>query len=272
LRFGLAQAYTVHPYSIFYLPLQDTRMLTPPLTITTAAEQAGLLAMRDVWRASELAISRSTTCTTGHLALDAELPNSGWPRSALVEVLLQQAGIGEMQLLKPAMVRLSTNQRIALIQPPYLPNSMTCRAWQVNDRNVLWLRPSSSADALWSAEQILKNGSCGAVVLWQSNVRAESLRRLNLAAQSTDTWLWLMRPLSAASDASPSPLRIALRPALGGVSVDIIKRRGPHCESPIFVPLADMPAGRQLLDKDHETPVRRVPTVAAARIAATALV
>ena len=71
---------------------------------------------------------------------------------------------------------------------------MACRAWRMNERNLLWLRPSSSADALWAAEQILKNGSCGAVVLWQSNVRAESLRRLNLAAQSTDTWLWLMPP------------------------------------------------------------------------------
>jgi len=246
-------------------------MLAPPLTITPAAEQAGQLAMRDVWRASELAVSRSTTCTTGHRALDAELPNGGWPRSALVEVLLQQAGIGEMQLLKPTMARLSTNQRIALIQPPYLPHSMACRAWQVNDRNLLWLRPSSCADALWSAEQILKNGSCGAVVLWQSNVRAESLRRLNLAAQSTDTWLWLMRPLSAASDASPSPLRIALRPSLGGVSVDIIKRKGPHCESPIFIPLPDMPAGRQL-GAEHETPIRRVPAITAARVVAPALV
>ncbi|MBX9794146.1 MAG: translesion DNA synthesis-associated protein ImuA [Burkholderiaceae bacterium] len=247
-------------------------MLASPPTITIAAEQARLPAMRDVWRASELAISRSTTCTTGHCEFDAELPNGGWPRSALVELLVQQHGIGEMQLLKPTLVSLSKQQRVALIQPPYLPHAMACRSWQVNDRNVLWLRPGSSADALWAAEQILKNGSCGAVMLWQSNVRAESLRRLNLAAQSTDTWLWLIRPLAAAVDASPSPLRIALRPALGGVSVDIIKRRGPHCESPIFVPLADMPAG-SLLDKDHhETPVHRTPAATTARISATALV
>jgi hypothetical protein len=38
-------------------------------------------------------------------------------------------------------------------------------------------------------EQILKNGCCGAVILWQSVVRNESLHRLHLAAQSTDTWL-----------------------------------------------------------------------------------
>ncbi len=247
-------------------------MLAPSLIVTPAAAHADVLAMRDIWRADELAVSRSTTCSTGHVTLDAELPNGGWPRSALVELLVQQHGIGEMQLLKPTLVSLSKQQRVALIQPPYLPHAMACRSWQVNDRNVLWLRPGSSADALWSTEQILKNGSCGAVVLWQSNVRAESLRRLNLAAQSTDTWLWLIRPLAAAADASPSPLRIALRPALGGVSVDIIKRRGPHCEAPIFVSLPDMPAGRQLDTEHHETPVHRAPAAATSRISTTALV
>ncbi|WP_297832612.1 translesion DNA synthesis-associated protein ImuA [Pseudomonas sp.] len=247
-------------------------MLAPPLAITAAAEQAGQLAMRDVWRASELAVSRSTTCPTGHPALDAELPNQGWPRSTLVELLVQQNGIGEMQLLKPVLVSLSAHQRIAFIQPPYLPHLMTCQAWQMNDRNLLWLRPQSSADALWCAEQFLKNGSFGAVVLWQSNVRPEALRRLNLAAQSTDTWLWLLRPLVTAADASPSPLRVALRPSLGGISVDIIKRRGPHCESPIFVPLVDMPVGRQLDKDQNETATHHIPAAAVAGITAPALV
>lgn len=248
-------------------------MLTAPLTIPpSVAVQPGQLSLRDVWRASELAISRSTTCSTGHAMLDTELPNGGWPRSTLVELLVQQHGIGEMQLLKPVLASLSRHQRIALIQPPYLPHAMACRAWHVNDRNLLWLRPNRSADALWSAEQILKNGSCGAVVLWQSNVRPEALRRLNLAAQTTNTWIWLMRPLAASADASPSPLRMALRPALGGVSIDIIKRRGPHCENPIFLPLADMPAGRQLLDTDHETHVKRVPATAAIGSPASMLV
>ena len=247
-------------------------MLAPPLTVAPAAQQAMEHAMRSVWRASELAVSRSTTCSTGHTLLDMELPNGGWPRSVLVELLVQQHGIGEMQLLKPVLAALSEQQRVALIQPPYLPHSMACRAWHLQQRNMLWLRPPSAADALWSAEQILKNGSCGAVVLWQTNVRPEALRRLNLAAQSTDTWLWLVRPLSAAADASPSPLRIALRPAAGGISAAIIKRRGPHCEQPLFIPLTDMPASHQLPEPHHETDVKRAPAVITARSPATVLV
>lgn len=167
-------------------------MLTTPLPITAAAEQAGVLAMRDIWRADELAVGRATTLATGHASLDHEFPNGGWPRSSLVELLVQQHGIGEMQLLKPVLAALSRQQHVAFVQPPYLPHTMAFKAWQLLDKNVLWLRPQRSADALWSAEQILKNGSCGAVVLWQSNVRPEALRRLNLAAQATDTWLWLL--------------------------------------------------------------------------------
>lgn len=255
---------TVCIYSISVQLCPGDEMLLPPLPITDAAVQAGAVAMRNVWRASELAISRDTTRSTGHPSLDPELPSQGWPRSSLVELLVQQHGIGEMQLLKPALAELSGNQRIALVQPPFLPHSMACRSWHVNERSVYWIRPESSADALWSAEQLLKSGVCGAVVLWQANVRPESLRRLNLAAQSADTWLWLVRPLAATSDPSPSPLRLALRPAFGGVSVEIIKRKGPRAEHPIFVPLNDIPAGRPL-DKENEAPVNRPFATASAR-------
>lgn len=247
-------------------------MITNPHEVTPADQVALDQVLRSsVWRASELAVSRATTVRTGYEALDKELPNSGWPRSSLVEMLVEQHGIGEMQLLKPCLASLSQKERVAFVQPPYLPHSMACRSWHLNERNLLWLRPQSSADALWAAEQILKNGSCGALVIWQSNVRPESLRRLNLAAQSTDTWLWLVRPLAAAADASVSPLRIALRPALGGVSADIIKRKGPTCDAPIFVPLLDMPVPH-LPVTEHETPAERAPATTASRSRTSAMV
>ncbi len=247
-------------------------MLTHSLAVTDLAHDALHDAMRNVWRASELAVSRATTCSTGDEDLDSELPNRGWPRSSLVELLVQQAGIGEIQLLRPTLKRLSADRRIALVQPPYLPQAMALREWQFNEKNIFWVRPETSADALWSTEQILKNGSCGAVVLWQRDIRPEALRRLNLVAQGADTWFWLIRPLTHCSDASPSPLRLALRPAIGGVSVDIVKRRGPHCDAPIFVPLEGLPAGRKHLDTEHETNVVRVPAVTTARSVAAALV
>ena len=222
--------------------------------LQSAHDPAGLL-FEGVWRASELATSRATTCGTGYAELDAQLPNGGWPRSTLVELLLQQSGIGEMQLLKPALVALSKNQRIALVQPPYVPHAIACQAWGIDTNRLLWIRAKSTGDALWATEQMLKNGSCGAVILWQTNVRAESLRRLNLAAQTTETWFWFMRPLACASEASPAPLRLALRAAHSGVALSIVKRRGPSADGSILVRLADMPAGRALQDNEHANAV-----------------
>ncbi len=226
----------------------------------------------DVWRASELAVCRAKTSSTGHAALDIELPNRGWPQSSLVELLIQQSGIGELQLLKPMLARLSQQQRIALVQPPYGPYPMALRSWGIDTDRLLWIKSQSTGDALWTTEQILKNGSCGAVVFWQNNIRTESLRRLALAAQSTETWFWLLRPMSCSSEPSPAPLRLGLRPALGGIAIEILKRRGPATDDILFVPLADMPAGRHPLHHENPAPVKYLPAVITARNATPVLV
>jgi len=230
-------------------------------------------ALPDVWRASELARARVATRPSRHAQLDRELPSGGWPRSVLIEVLCQQNGGGEVQLLRPALAELAQSQRVALIQPPYLPNATACDYLGIPPDKLVWLRPGSGADALWCAEQILKkNCGFGAVLLWQTNVRSESLRRLNLAAQASDTWFWMLRPLAQAADPSPSPLRLALRPAAGAVTVDILKRRGPQCEQPLLVPLPDLPTRETILEVEHEKLDQRAPAATVPRMHQTALV
>jgi protein ImuA len=80
-------------------------MIAPPLPVSDEAQRAAEAALRHVWRASELSRGRTLSVTTGHASLDAELPATGWPQSTLVELLLQQSGIGEMHLLRPAVSR-----------------------------------------------------------------------------------------------------------------------------------------------------------------------
>lgn len=237
---------------------------------SSAIQPVDLDSIAGIWRANELAIARGTTHPTGHEALDKELPGGGWPRSALTELLVQQHGIGEMQLVKPILAALSQKQRVALIQLPFLPHSMACRGWGINIDHIMWIKPKSSADALWAAEQILKSGSFGAVVLWQTQVRAESLRRLNLAAQGAKTWLWMVRPLPAAQDPSPSILRISLRPAIAGVTLNIVKRKGPVCDHQVYVHLPDMPSVR--VDEGLGIAPRKSPAEVARMIASVSMV
>ena len=124
-----------------------------------------------------------------------------------------------------------------LLQPPHPPQALALAALGLPPSQLIWLRSTRTNDALWAAEQVLRSGSCGALLFWANHVRGESLRRLHLAAQCGETLFFMMRPLAAAQDASPAPLRLSLRPAAGGLDVGFVKRRGPQREAPLFLPL-----------------------------------
>src|ERR1700682_891470 len=189
-----------------------------------------------LWRASQLARGRGRTVDTGYPALSAEPPGGGWPVGALVDLLVQQAGVGEMRLLRSALCNLGT-RRIALVQPPHVPNGLGLSYIGLPLAQVMLVKTKKTADALWSAEQILRTGSCGALVFWVQYVQSSSLRRLHLAAQSSETLFVMVRPLAAAQDASPALLRLALRPSAEGLTVEIVKRRGRAREECLSIPL-----------------------------------
>lgn len=231
---------------------------------------------QSVWRADQMAAGGTAFTSSGHALLDQALPNAGWPHGSLIELLLQQAGIGEMRLLQPALSALA-QRRIALLQPPHTPQWASWSGWGLPVEQLLWIRPSRMADALWSAEQILRNGSCGALLFWQTTIRSEALRRLQLAAQSSDMVCWIVRPLSAAQESSPASLRLAVRPQSGGVRVDILKRRGPLCAESLSLkwpqPWTESRAFFSSTEGlRHGFVDSRTPAVIAARVAAPTLV
>lgn len=211
-----------------------------------------------LWRASQLARGRWMTLDTGYPALGAQMPGGGWPLGALVELLVQQGGVGEMRLLAPALSPLK--RPIALIQPPHVPNALGFSYIGMQPERLIHLNTPKTADALWSAEQILRAGSCGALLYWAQHVQASSLRRLHLAAQTSSTLFIMLRPLAAAQDASPAVLRLTVRPAAEGVSVEIIKRQGPSHSGILSIELQPTPV---LLSKHGRTARRPLSPVAA---------
>jgi protein ImuA len=211
-----------------------------------------------LWRASQLARAGARCVDTGHPALSAQLPGGGWPTGALVDLLLQQPGIGEMRLLRPALAAVA-KRRIVLLQPPHPPQALALAALGVPPSQLIWLRANRTADVLWAAEQVLRSGSCGALLCWQNQIRSDSLRRLHLAAQYGETLFFMLRPLAAGQDASPAPLRLALRPQAGGIEIDFVKRRGPQRDAPLFLPLSSY------LSYRHASVDRPAPAPVAAR-------
>ena len=189
-----------------------------------------------LWFASQLAHATTRCVDTGHPVLSAQLPGGGWPTGTLIDLMPQQCGIGELRLLRPALLKVA-RRRIVLLQPPHPPQALALAAMGLSPSQLIWIRSSRSSDALWAAEQVLRSGSCGALLFWQSHARGETLRRLHLAAQGGETLFFMLRPLAAAQDSSPAPLRLSLRPAVGGLEIGFIKRRGPQRDAPLFLPL-----------------------------------
>jgi protein ImuA len=172
---------------------------------------------------------------SGYPKLDRHLPGGGWPQYALTEILLEHYGMGELQLLMPALARLSTPQDheisdeagwIAWIAPPFQPYPPALLQWGINLSRVLIVRPRQESETLWSAEQALSSGNCAAVLMWLDTMDDYSSRRLQLAAEKGRSWAIAFRPLTALPKASAAALRIQLMPGEKGTDLSVLKSRG----------------------------------------------
>lgn len=207
-----------------------------------------------IWRASQLARSATRVVSSGHQTLDCQLPGGGWPTGAVTELHISAAGTGEMRMLAPVFSAIG-KRSVVLIQPPHVPNALALASMGLSPSQIIWVQPDRSADALWAAEQALRLGNQAIVMLWQAHTRNDSIRRLNLVAAESECLCFLARPLAAAQDSSPAPLRLALRPAVGGLELSIIKRRGAQLDSTIFLPLSPSFVHRHaVMDRRPVTP------------------
>ena len=167
-----------------------------------------LLAAQTLWHAGRHPATTRDGEPTGHAALDALLPQRGWPRRALTELLLPADGVGELALLMPTLARLSREGgTLALVAPPYLPYAP---AWQAAgiDLGALQVIETTPRDALWAFEQCLRSGACAAVVGWPRQADAQALRRLQVAADSGDCLGFVLRDRKHAANPSPAALRL----------------------------------------------------------------
>lgn len=187
-----------------------------------------LLKHPQIWRGKRVTWTDANAIASGYAALDAQLPGGGWPRGSLTEILLSQPGVGEVRLLLPALTHLNREKKwIALIAPPFIPYAPAWQASGLDISRLLWVHPRTASDHLWAAEQALRTGTCGAVLSWPTTPPTfEQLRRLQLAAETGQSWGVLFRPLAGSAHASPATVRVQLEPHDKDLSVRLLKRRG----------------------------------------------
>ena len=202
---------------------------------------AELLQRQSVWRGGAPAIAvapAGPAAPTGYAALDAELPGGGWPAGGLAEVLCRAEGVGELQIVLPALAALtSAGHRVAWLAPPHLPYAPALRAAGVRLDCLTVVHAPGRRDALWAAEQALRSGAFRALLLWLPRADYPELRRLALAAQAGPGFALAFRPPEAGCESSPAVLRLALEYGEEKFAVRILKRRGLPLAAPFPLPI-----------------------------------
>lgn len=223
-----------------------------------------LLDQQKIWRGKRAHSIEDTHISTGYAVLDKFLPGGGWPRAALTEVLVDAPGTGELQLVLPALVQLSTEGQFSLngdalkgetkkdskqkgtaagrgsksaalqdrqrwiswIAPPYVPYAPALSDAGINLARMLVVHAKEGLDAMWAAEQSLRCGTCAAVLVWVDKSDNRSLRRLQLAAEEGDSWGIVFRHSRVRTESSPAAVRLQLSSDAQGKTLHLLKSRG----------------------------------------------
>ena len=187
---------------------------------------SALLNRPDLWRARDGAGGRPDTLSSGFDKFDAALHHGGWPSGGLCELLCRPPCPQTLRLLLPALARLPDGL-IMLAGPPARPSARALAQAGLDLSRLLVMRGEKSA-LLRACRESAASGAFAALLLWwPRGSDPRDLRRLQLAARQGNCWISVIRPEQAASQASPAPLRITLRPASNGdLQLEVLKQPG----------------------------------------------
>jgi cell division inhibitor SulA/protein ImuA len=194
---------------------------------------ADVLADARVWKLKDASAAPARPVwSTGKSSLDARLPGGGWPTASLIEVLLDETGLGEVQLFLPALVACQASRHdgdapwLVWIAPPHEPYAPALAQQGIDLGRLLVVRPTTATEALWAAEQALSSGVCAAVLLWLKGTDDRWLRRLKLAAEAGGSLGVLFRPERHRFESSPANLRIVMSRGEPYARLDLLKVQG----------------------------------------------
>ncbi|SEK96286.1 protein ImuA [Roseateles sp. YR242] len=200
-----------------------------------------------LWRGDAMGRSCNTAWSSGFPALDAELPDGGWPSRQITEILQPQFSLAEWRLIGPALREVvSDGAAVVLVGAPKRPHLPGLMHLGLGERQLVWIQAQATSERLWCTEQLIKSNAAGAVLAWLPQAAPEQLRRLQVLAQSFDGPVFLFRPIQARHDPSPAPLRVAVDVDVDWqLQVTLLKRKGPAHEQPVVLP--SIPGGLELV-------------------------
>lgn len=191
-----------------------------------------LLDDQRLWRGRQLQSQCSAygaVSSTGFEKLDRALHLGGWPIHSSCELSCRDYGIGEQQLLLPALQQgIAGGRHIAWLNPPFEPGAEALRHSDLPLERCLLVRPGNLQDQLWAAEQLLASRAFAALISWFdcADLPLKSLRRLQHAAQRGQCWHVHFRPPQCLQQPSPAHLRISLSGDGDDLQLELHKQPG----------------------------------------------
>lgn len=187
-----------------------------------------LHALPGVWPAESLTHAFGPPIPSGDPQLDAVL-GGGWPSPALIELLIDHYGIGELTLMLPlvkSLIAARPGTAALWLNPPYELHALALvqqgldPAWQ-------WIASGlHERDAAWAFEASLRSRACSIVIGWLQHPGTAVLRRLKLAVGTGHTTGVLFRPGNAAAAPSPATVRLQLIAQPPCLAVRFLKIQG----------------------------------------------
>ncbi|HYQ71117.1 MAG TPA: hypothetical protein VET88_04205 [Gammaproteobacteria bacterium] len=195
---------------------------------------AGKLHHMNAWE-NRTARYASRVIPTGISVLDDMLPDGGWPRSGLVEVL-ESGDRGEaVELFMPALARISHQGRgLVLVAPPFPARIRVLTDLAVKPARVMQLNPHPGRSALWTVEALLQSGDYGVVMAWPGCDTELMNKRLQKAAGQGGVLCVLFRPPCRDRASAGTNLRLGIEADDTGRVLYLVNGRGERVAGAIW--------------------------------------
>ncbi|MEE9342336.1 MAG: translesion DNA synthesis-associated protein ImuA [Gammaproteobacteria bacterium] len=188
------------------------------------------------WCIDQVGVPESIV-STGFPELDQLIPEGGWPRETVIEILSPVSKRAPLHLLMPLLARLGEQDRwLSWIAPTETPYAPALAAAGVDLGKVQTVLPKKGQDALWTVEQSLASGASSIVLGWPAFTDKTVLRRTQEAAEEGETMCILFRPDTLASEPSQAILRLQVDYDIdGSMLVTLLKRSGGPETGPVRI-------------------------------------
>lgn len=210
--------------------------------------------------------------SSGCPPLDRWLPDRGLRRGTLVEWLSTGHGSGASTLALLAAREICRAGGMLVVvdrQRSFYPPGALC--WGMDLERMMVVRPTSDADDAWAWDQSLRSPAVAAVWGWPHPRDEQTLRRWQLAAETSGAIGLLLRPESVRNDPSWAEMRLLVQslatPHRPGeaprrrLRVELLRARGALAGGSVILELNEENSHVQEVPH-HDTPTHCLPLAA----------